>query len=367
LYLTQLVRENHFKSSNFGMKRRRVINPFSSDVPFAKRRKIEILEIHESDIFTAYSWGRGLCALFPSGVKKEAKPRLIETLDNKFDIRTYRMLKSGVGVIFDVHGRIYSFGDGFSGALGLGSEVDMPKPKQIETLEKCDIVQICGQQGIDGPHTHFLTSRGDVFGCGSNIRWIAIGREQVGGSDTVLVPLGVDLSDDLVVEISCSLYCSGAVSASRTRISCWGYQLYGILGRLNAARDGSGPGDVEGPIQQEFRIDAFCFGGYHGMALTLSAKASDEQKLWIWGKNQDSQYGNGSTDGNSHPIATVLTFFAEKNLRIEKISCGELSCSCITTEGILFMWGSFGSYQMISHIPMRIKFANELQWCRSNI
>jgi len=324
------------------MKRRRIVNPFFSDVPSAKRRKIEILEIHDSDIFTAYSWGEGICALFPFGVLKETKPRLIEDLEEKFDIRTYRMLRSGVGVIFDVQGKVYSFGIGSYGALGLGSEANVLKPERIETLADVQIVQVCGKVGTFSLHTLFLSSRGEVFGCGNNETLEAIGREQLDGSVKVLIPLRVDLSGESKVEISCSSFGSGAVNSSRTRISCWGSSIHGTLGRrLNGAHF-AGPGGMEGPIQHEFRIDAFRLGGWHGMALTTSDEGSRHQKLWLWGSNGCNQHGIGSEDNEEHPIAIVLPFF--ENLRIEKIACGDRSSSCITTDGILFMWGNYLSY-----------------------
>lgn len=146
-----------------------MINVFTSDLPSRKRRKIQILEEHESDEYFAYSWGDGLSALLPDGVEKQTIPHLIESLNPKvFDIRIYRLLKNGVGIIFDRSQKIYSFGRGKRAGLGHGDEANVRKPKRIERLSDEKIVEVCGGHFGDS-HTLFFERIADYVNSILNI------------------------------------------------------------------------------------------------------------------------------------------------------------------------------------------------------
>jgi len=339
------------------MKRKRVVRDFSKVLPSSKRRKLEKKSARKIDV---YSWGQGSYALFHKSEDEEVLPRLIEDFDPKYDIGTYQLLINGVTVVFDERGGIYSFGNGDNGQLGHGDENYVLEPKRIEVLSEEKIVQICGGYF----HTLFRNDRLEVFGCGANDDWQAIGRQGDNGSENVVIPVLVQLSARLSF-IACGACNGGGLNETRTKILTWGSNAKGMLG------NGSMPGELRrgvaqemiGEIQGEWRVDAVCMGYWHSLMLTTSvADSPTKKKLWICGGNRFSQHGNGTFDVGDYPVASTIRYFEERNIDIKNIACGNDFNAVIALSGSLFMWGGNDSGECgirgvrAVNVPRRVSF-----------
>ncbi len=63
-------------------------------------------------------------------------------------------------------------------------------------------------------------------------------------------------------------------------------------------------------------------------------------KLYMWGKGNRGQLGNGMKNNSTIPIHIPF------NKRIVSISCGKEFTGAITREGLLYMWGKNDNYQL---------------------
>jgi len=281
--------------------------------------------------------------LFHEDCQDEELPRKIEEFEARFNLRTYALLKNYTSIIFDIEGRIYSFGRGGRGQLAHGGNKDELKPRLIESLKTQRIVQVCGSTGEDAEHTLYLNKKGEVFGCGENMDCQAVRRktqDEEGTLVPILAPQLVRLSEAMSF-ICCGDLYSGVINTSKTKIFCFGYNGEGCLGAGVSGQKvaQSSPVRVTGEIEEEWRVESLCMGSGHTMALTTAVEELPrKRRIWIWGNNNYAQRGDGSKDYIDYPTASILPYFEEKSVEIKKIECGFAHCAVISVSANVFMW-----------------------------
>lgn len=155
-------------------------------------------EEERPEVYNVYTWGHGRYGvLLQDGEQDLAHPTAIRGWDAKFDLFTFRMY-GNMSVLWDRDGILYSFGYGRKGKLGHPGDQEKQnyaKPKKIDALSEERISSVAGK----GDHTIFLSFTGDVWGCGSNEFWEAIGEDTEESQKFVLLP-----TDSCVYSRSCS-------------------------------------------------------------------------------------------------------------------------------------------------------------------
>jgi len=134
--------------------------------------KTDMQNFHKSyrnDEFAIWTWGSNAHGCILQEDAQYWAPKKIVNFESGVDIRTFQLLRSFVAVVYDFDGRLYSLG--MADCAGLGDEEEQKTPKLIVALEHLKITQIAGWD-----HTLFLTSEGEVYGCGENSFAEAIGH-----------------------------------------------------------------------------------------------------------------------------------------------------------------------------------------------
>mmetsp|Transcript_13513 Transcript_13513/g.38399 ORF Transcript_13513/g.38399 Transcript_13513/m.38399 type:complete len:390 (+) Transcript_13513:16-1185(+) len=146
-----------------------------------------------------YTWGK--CHFGQLGFGEEDQDRWLPSRLVTADVAAI-----GAGDSFsfyvDRDGHVYSFGCGYYGPLGLGTEKTCVTPTRISFFDAIPIRQVTG----GAFHSLFLAQDGRAFACGRNH------CGQLGlGSDTtknVSVPVLVDIGDRRAIAVAAGLSCS---------------------------------------------------------------------------------------------------------------------------------------------------------------
>lgn len=120
-------------------------------------------------------------------------------------------------------GKVYSYGRGSKGQLGLESLDDsFEQQKEIEALSGIKIMQI----SAGGWHSLVLSEFGDIYAFG----WNESGQLGIGSEDAIkALPTLIELNDVNFISISCGSRHSMSVS-ERGDLYSWGWNKYGQLG-----------------------------------------------------------------------------------------------------------------------------------------
>lgn len=203
-------------------------------------------------------------------------------------------------------GSLYIWGtDNDYGQLGNGTYEASPTPEKI--LDNVD--SVC----FSGLSSAAITYDGDLFMWGYNY----YGQIGDGTTTDVLSPVKV-LSN--VTSVSLSSYFSAAITEDGT-LYMWGKNNSGQLG------DGT-TNDSHYPIKIMDNISMVSLGTNHSGAVTLAGE------LYMWGYNFSGQLGDGTTTDKitpQHILNNVAT-----------IEVGGNTSSVITVDGELYVWGNNG-------------------------
>lgn len=132
-----------------------------------------------------------------------------------------------------------------------------------------------------------------------------------------------------------------ALLTSDGHLYMWGDNPYGQIG------DGTST-DRETPVEvsQYLHLDSkekiieVSLGLNHSSALTSAGR------LFLWGRNQDGEIGDGSRTTRYSPVEITSSMGLSKGESIVHISMGALFSSALTSSGRLFMWGKNDSYEL---------------------
>ncbi len=123
------------------------------------------------------------------------------------------------------------------------------------------------------------------------------------------------------IQVSCGGLHTGAVT-TKGKLYMWGANNFGQLGFARGNRKNP-------TLLMEDIAQVKCGDGFTG-AVTRDGK------LYMWGENTSGQLGDGTTATNNKPTLVDM-----ENLKVIQVSCGEYHTGAITTEGELYMWGSY--------------------------
>lgn len=215
-------------------------------------------------------------------------------------------------------GSLFTWGQNFSGQLGVGDNLDKSVPTAI-TLST-----IKTWTAVAAGAYHTVAMRSDLTSCVGNVySWGAGGSGQLGflSLNDVNLPTCVNLFPYQAIAIAAGGTHTFAIRSDGT-LWAWGGNTSGQLG------DGSTI-DKTAPVQIGTSTDwvAISAGGSHSVGIQRDAS------LWAWGSNGYGQLGNGSTTDVLVPtrVGTAANW--------RKVSAGKYYTAAIKNDGTSWLWG----------------------------
>ncbi|EQC42201.1 hypothetical protein SDRG_01039 [Saprolegnia diclina VS20] len=233
-----------------------------------------------------------------------------------------------VAILHD--GRVFSWGIGAQGQLGLGPDVSSSRPQCLPTIETCAVAVACGIA-----HTMLLLETGDVLSCGLNqYGQLGLGSTREG---SVATPRRIPLPGGAVRHIACGGAHSCLVDAAGVIFTC-GSNSCGQLG-LGHYNDTGTFTAISGlpPVAL-----AVC-GEEFSAALT-----KDKCNIFTWGLGLAGQMGDGSSDGYCDPH--LVPDLPET---IDFLCAGQAQVFALCDTGSVYTWGLPGdrAFDMASMVP----------------
>jgi alpha-tubulin suppressor-like RCC1 family protein len=282
-----------------------------------------------------YVWGTGGSAGVAAhqNHKADILPQILEALPPKAHVVD---ISCGLGhaLFLLKSGRVYSWGNGGNGRLGLGDTSDRTEACNVTALNMMTITAVmCGAS-----HSMALTSSGRVYSWGKNTQGqCGTGGSAVDGLQLLDVPRPTmvrhKLEDAMVVQLSAGWEHSLALCADGKLFS-WGcgYKdsrrgvIPPVLGLGNNEAKSS-PEPISS-MDHVVVIKITC-GWDHCLAL------DDSGRVMSWGSGQNGKLGHGSEENVASP--TYIT--ALDGMDVEHIAAGCEHSACITKDGVMLSWG----------------------------
>jgi alpha-tubulin suppressor-like RCC1 family protein len=216
------------------------------------------------------------------------------------------------------NGNVWSWGNGSSGALGLGDSNNRTSPVQITSLS--DIIDIAA-----GNQTSFaVSSNGNLYA------WGEAGSYRLGtgsATDRNTPYLISPPSGKKYVAVSAMEQNGGALTDTG-EIYSWGDCYYSSCGSGNNTTTRQTPTLISG--LSGIKIVAFSMGRANGAAV------SDTGVLYNWGSNYYGQLGDGNTQlSTSHAISTWTGL-----TNVKAVCYGWYHAIVIKNDGTVWSWGS---------------------------
>ncbi|GMI08913.1 hypothetical protein TrVE_jg11399 [Triparma verrucosa] len=225
-------------------------------------------------------------------------------------------------------GRVYSWGKGDDGRLGVGSEEDSVYPRVLKYGMMWDvkIVQVsCGEM-----HSMSLCEAGRVFAWGRNY----YGRLGLGDSNNRSVPEVIrSLMGETVGVVSAGVAYSCAVTRAG-KVYTWGYGGHGQLGHSNT-KNYDKPKKVEALDDEIVQQMSAAYG--HTLCVTASGE------VYSWGSGH-GLLGLSSTAPHHSPMKVVLL----NKVEVMTVSAGYDHSLALTSTGEVYSWGN-GGYGQLGH------------------
>ncbi|KAL7061915.1 hypothetical protein AAHC03_01560 [Spirometra sp. Aus1] len=262
-----------------------------------------------------YAWGDGAAGqLGLGGTTSSHKPQALS--DTHFGGETVVDIAvgSGYSAAITASGELFTWGSGKSGRLGHGDLEDRLVPTKVSHFAGLQVIQVaCGSRGAQ---TLALTADGRVWAWGDG----DFGKLGLGNSESRLLPTAIPAftshpqqQQHPVVFLGCGAQFSVALTASG-RVFTWGkadyYRLgHGDLNHVNV------PTCVKAFASQ--RVVQVAVGALHCLAVT------DTGRVYSWGDNDHGQLGNGLTVVNKMPSVVLgLPRLPTNALGNFRVACG---------------------------------------------
>ncbi|ERN14979.1 ultraviolet-B receptor UVR8 [Amborella trichopoda] len=246
-----------------------------------------------------------------------------------------------------MEGRVFTWGYGGFGALGHSVYHRELSPRQVENAWSGKICHLA----TSGTHTAAISDAGELYTWGRDEGEGRLGLGTGGGPDegALGTPSRVDALPVPVAAVTCGGFFTMALTTDG-QLWSWGGNSNFELGRGNNINDWR-PQPV--PSLDGVRIIQIASGGFHSMALT------DDGKVLTWGHGRHGQLGHGSIQNQKVPV--VVEALADEKLIY--VACGGSSSAAITESGKLYMWGNSKDCQLgvpglpeVQTLPVEVKF-----------
>ena len=238
-------------------------------------------------------------------------------------------------VALDEEGKVYAWGDNWSGQLGDGTTKeysDIPiciSDIPTNPLNKVKIKEI----SAGGSHTVAIAEDGKVYAWGYN----SDGQLGDGTNNKRNIPICIsDISTNLIniKEISAGNYHTVALD-EEGRVYAWGENYYGQLGD-GTTNNSNIPMCISDIVTNLVNIRKISAGSYHTVAI------DENGKVYAWGHNSDGQLGDGTTNNNRN-IPICISDISTNLVKIKEISAGWWHTVAIDEDGKVYTWG--GNYE----------------------
>jgi alpha-tubulin suppressor-like RCC1 family protein len=244
-------------------------------------------------------------------------------------------LSNNHGFALKANGTLWSTGNNFSGQLGQGNTNNATSFTQIGTSNSWRSLALgtSNSLALGTSYSLALDNLNNLYSWGDNL------NGQLGKGNTyIAVPrqVGNDFSWE---KLFAGLVHSAAIKKDGS-LWMWGRNRYGQLG------DGLSTTNVDIPIQVGTGKDwkYVSLGGYH----TLAIKANGS--LWGWGRNIESQLGDGTIIQRTTPIqiGTATDW--------KTVSTALTHSVGVKTNGTIWFWGNIvsGTFSITSSTPIQI-------------
>jgi alpha-tubulin suppressor-like RCC1 family protein len=220
--------------------------------------------------------------------------------------------------------RLYAWGYGVFGQLGLGNTTNYSSPKQVGSLTDWANQPAEGLNS-NGDFTVMTKADGTLWSWGGN----DAGQLGVGDRTNRSSPVQIGALTSWLQ--SSAGYASFAIKNNGT-LWAWGNQDSGQLGLGNLTRYSS-------PVQVGSLTNwAYIDSGYR---FTVAIKT--DGTLWSWGRNNDGQLGIGNTTFYSSPkqVGSLTTW--RLAVAAGGYGAGSSKVLAIKTDGTLWAWGGNGT------------------------
>ncbi|QVK16776.1 DUF5011 domain-containing protein [Mycoplasmatota bacterium] len=230
-------------------------------------------------------------------------------------------------------GRIFTWGANSNGQLGDGTNTDKSIPTEITSNFNLVVGETITKVSLGDYHSSAITSEGRIFTWGAN------SNGQLGDGTTISrntpteITIGVG---ETIKEVSLGSNHSSAIT-SEGKLYTWGWNNFGQLGDGTTANRYT-PTEITIGVGET--ITEVSLGCFHSSAIT------SEGKIFTWGNNEYGQLGDGTTDDRYTPTEITSNFNLEVGETITKVSLGYYHSSAITSEGRMFTWGRNNDSQL---------------------
>lgn len=239
----------------------------------------------------------------------------------------------GLAVLND--NRLLSWGNNDRGQLGNDTIISSSIPIEITAFLDLDESETISNIAVGDYHSLVLTSNHRLLIWGWNL------YGQLGDGTATQKTVPTDLTDEFdlsinenIIKIVAGSDYSGVVT-SEGRVFVWGRNQMGQLGN-GTINDTQIPIEITSQfdLNQDELITDLIFGTYHSMALT------NEGRLFSWGGNAYGQLGDGTNNLTVEPTDITLNLQLVSGETIQKVSLGDYYSMLLTNQGKLLTWGS---------------------------
>ena len=297
------------------------------EVDIAKMSSMSTYAVAIDQQGAVYVWGSGGSAGVAHSTKTDVLPQVLEALPTQARVID---VSCGLGhaLFLLENGRVYSWGNGGNGRLGLGDLLDRTEACPVATLNNEVVVSVqCGAS-----HSLALTEAGSVYSWGKNTQ----GQCGHGTADDTVRPQLVRKFD--VEEIKIQRLAAGwehsVALTIEGRLYSWGCGYKDS--RRGVIPPVLGLGHNECRMTPELissidsvKITNITCGWDHCLAL------DDSGKILSWGSGQNGKLGQGSEDNISIPCYLP----AVEHLKFVHISAGCEHSAAFTDDGAVYSWG----------------------------